>query len=497
MKSNLGKWLAGAVGLIVLVALASVARAQDPNEFLRRVDANGNGMIDPEEMEGRFGFFVKRMAENNPRLDTSKPIPISKMTEEFNRMREERMRSGGGGPPFGGGGPPPGGGGPPFGGGGPPFGGGGPPFGGGDGGGRGDRSNRGDRRDGGPPPSDDQSNPYRPRTTSVKPLVPGFGVEEELMLPSGFGSEAELFTVEITEADRQEAARAFGYYDQDKNGKIDPQEMKNSRFGSDLPLYDRNRDGVLTMNEMEYRYARRRVENAQGGKAGDSPGSGRSSSGSKDRDKSKDEEKSRFADRKSYRVQPPVGRLPKGLPDWFMRNDADGDGQVSMPEFSVSWSEAVLADFGKFDLNEDGLIEPQECLKAQAEGASRGTESVASATPPSNAGTAPAPASVTAPASGSTSPPSAAPSASSSETPSAPAAASPPAAAAASPTAAVKIDARYLDYYRKLIGKYDKNGDGQLGPDEWGTMSRNPQEADADGNQRISVEEYARWSMQK
>jgi hypothetical protein len=61
----------------------------------------------------------------------------------------------------------------------------------------------------------------------------------------------------------------------------------------------------------------------------------------------------------------------------------------------------------------------------------------------------------------------------------------------------VRIDARYLEYYRKLIGKYDKNGDSQLGPDEWVSMSRDPRGADADGNQRISVEEYARWSMQK
>jgi Ca2+-binding EF-hand superfamily protein len=333
-------------------------------------------------------------------------------------------------------------------------------------------------------------------------LVPGFGVDEQLMLPSGFGSEAELFTVEITDADRQEAARAFSYYDQDKNGKIDPQEMKNSRFGSDLPMYDRNRDGVLTMNEMEYRYARRRVENTQANRSAGSSSSGRSSSGSGDRDKAQTEDKSRFADRKSYRVQPPVTRLPKGLPDWFLRNDADGDGQISMPEFSVSWTDTVLADFAKFDLNADGLIEPQECLKAQADGAYRAAESLAAAAPASTAGGAPAGSSETAPAgesaaaaseSGAASESAASPAAASAAAP----AAAPAAAAPAASAAAVKIDPRYLDYYKKLITKYDKNGDGQLSPDEWVSMSRNPQEADADRNQRITVEEFARWSMQK
>ena len=54
--------------------------------------------------------------------------------------------------------------------------------------------------------------------------------------------------------------------------------------------------------------------------------------------------------RKSYRVKTVTERLPKGLPEWFARSDADADGQVAMAEFATSWSDAVLKDFAQFDL---------------------------------------------------------------------------------------------------------------------------------------------------
>ncbi len=497
-----------AAGLMLLAILggARTATAQDPSEFLGRLDANGNGMIDPSEVEGRFGFFLQRMAENNPRLDFSRPVPISRLSEEFSRMREERMRSGGG-PPFGGPGGGPGGG-PPGGGfqgrGGPPGGGfqgrGGPPGGGPPG--RGGEDRGGDRGGRG----EDQNNPYRNTNTSVEPLVPGFGEEDVMTPPPGFGAEAELFTVEVTEQDRQEAQRAFGYYDNDRNGKIDREEMSRSRYGADLPMYDKNRDGVITMNEMEYRYARRRAENSRsGGAAGPQQAqqggdrgnrgnrgqadAGRGGGGGGESGGTSDKDRRRFADRNSYRIVPPLERLPAGLPDWFARNDADGDGQIMMSEFSSSWTQSVLAEFNQFDLNQDGLITPQECLKAQVIGADRGsTISVASAAPAES------------PSTSDSSDASDASSSSDASDQSDSAATSGSAAVSASPASsgpAPAIDARYLSYYKGLIGKYDANGDGALGPEEWVNMSKNPEAADTDGNKRITVEEYARWSMQR
>ncbi len=220
----------------------------------------------------------------------------------------------------------------------------------------------------------EESSPYSERVTKVEPLVPGFGVPSVSTPPPGFGAEAQLFTINITEEDRREAERSFRYYDRNQDGKIDAEEMSRSRYGSDLPMYDRNRDGVLTMNEMEYRYARRRMENTQDNRGRSGAPSGERREDDRRRDRSRDgggegqpasptDDKS--AERKSYRRKPPIERLPEGIPDWFARDDADADGQIAMSEFSVSWSDGVLAEYSQFDLNRDGLITPSECMTAK------------------------------------------------------------------------------------------------------------------------------------
>ena len=82
---------------VVFLAVVTGVQAQGPMDFLRRVDENGNGMLDPNELESRTGSFVRRMAENNPRIDLSRPIPLDRLASEFERMREERSRGGGDG----------------------------------------------------------------------------------------------------------------------------------------------------------------------------------------------------------------------------------------------------------------------------------------------------------------------------------------------------------------------------------------------------------------
>ncbi|TVS16090.1 MAG: hypothetical protein EA424_14850, partial [Planctomycetaceae bacterium] len=377
MNNKTTRWLI--VGLVLAASWsARQAVAQDPAEFLRRLDTNNDGMIDASELEGRFGGFILRMADNNPRLDFSRPVPIDRVAAEFTRMREERMQAGGGGPGGGTGGGPGGWGGgrgeDTQGRGGPP---GGRPTGGDDAG-----------RDRGRGGGDERTNVYRaPEANEMKPLVPVFGEEEVISPPLGFGAEGELFSVVITEQDRQEAARAFRYYDRNNDGRIDQEEMQRSRRGADLMQYDRNRDGVITLDEMEYRYARRRIENTRTAAAGGQgerdqgqQGGERRGRGGRDGGREGGEGRgqsngnpSPYAALNSYRVVAPVERLPAGLPDWFYRNDADGDGQISMAEFSATWTEAVLEDFYQFDLNRDGLITPEEALRAKAAGAVRGS----------------------------------------------------------------------------------------------------------------------------
>ncbi len=66
---------------------------------------------------------------------------------------------------------------------------------------------------------------------------------------------------------------------------------------------------------------------------------------------------------KPVRYRTPAERLPEGLPDWFLRLDSDGDGQIMMHEFATTWTDAKASEFSKYDLNGDGIITPEECLK--------------------------------------------------------------------------------------------------------------------------------------
>ena len=59
-------------------------------------------------------------------------------------------------------------------------------------------------------------------------------------------------------------------------------------------------------------------------------------------------------------------RLPKGLPDWFEEKDANGDGQITMAEFTSHWTPEKVAEFARYDLNHDGIITAAECLKVEA-----------------------------------------------------------------------------------------------------------------------------------
>ncbi|MEO8499228.1 MAG: hypothetical protein ABI614_29535, partial [Planctomycetota bacterium] len=270
--------------------------------------------------------------------------------------------------------------------------------------------------------------------------------------------------------------------------------------------YDRNHDGKLTLSEMAVRYARRRVaeeanrsaqtasnksSDPRAGGGGDRGASGRGGFGG-----GGDDPRSFFSrrdggdaggapgqggpaspstakvdTRKSYKVKTVTERLPKGLPDWFARSDANADGQVAMAEFATSWSDSVVKEFGQFDLNHDGVITPNEALDAVNAGVVRGSVS------------SPAPTSTVGPA----------PTATAASTPPTPQ----PFATSSGGGEAIKIDARYVAYYQKLLSKYDTNGDGALVAGEWQGMSKDPSAADTDGDGRISVNELAVWSMKK
>jgi Ca2+-binding EF-hand superfamily protein len=467
-------------------------------------------------------MFLDRFVGSLPGIDLTKPVSISKLSQAFDRLREQRERGGG------------------------------------------TTSSGGSSRSGS-------------SSATVEPLVPGFGTDEMLPLPPGFGAEGELFTVKVIKQDNDEADERFRRYDSNKDGFLDRAEIARGRWSDDPFTYDRNRDNKLSKSEMAMRYAQRRTvrgtssSTASSGRSSSSSSSrttGRSSSSSggdsrmagmisglmrrydkdgngvlskeeagsssmlagadlnKDGKITQDELSkavtSRFGggdrrggdsssrgsffsrrdssgessssgrsssrggstrsggtttvsnERLSYRFKTALERLPEGLPPWFSQNDGDADGQVAMAEFSTSWSNRTLADFRQFDLNLDGIVTSTECLQATEDGAVRGTVSSTSSNASSRSRSS----------SGSTGTTS-----------------SPPKATVATSTGGggggSGIDQRYIDFSRKTLGRYDTNGNGSLEKDEWSKMSNNPEAADKDGDGKITVEELAGFYTKK
>ena len=504
------------------------------SEFIRRLDTNGNGMLDPSESQGRAKMFLDRFVSSIPGIDLSKPVSIAKLSQGFERLRQQRAPEGG------------------------------------------DPSSGGSSRGGS-------------SSATIEPLVPGFGTDEMLVLPPGFGAEGELFTIKVTNRDNDEADERFRRYDSNRDGFLDRAEVARGRWSDDPFTYDRNHDGKLSPSEMAMRYAQRRVSRegsstASSGRSSSSSSartSSRTSSGGGDPrlagmisglmsryDKNSDgvlskEESSssrmlsgadlnqdgkitkdelskaiasRFGggggsdgrgswgrgggdgrggdrngrdrgsffgrressgssssastasnggsstienDRMSYRFKTAIERLPEGLPPWFSQNDGDADGQVVMAEFSTSWSGQTLADFRQFDLNLDGIVTADECLQATEDGAVRGTVASTSSYASSRRSRRSSGTKRT------------------NATPLASTVSTTKTTATASSAGGGNIDQRTIDYSRKTLGRYDTNGDGSLEKEEWSKMSSDIEAADTDSDGKITVDELAGFYTRK
>lgn len=290
----------------------------NPAEMLKRFDRNGNNMIDPEEAQGPAQFFLQRLAQNNPSIDLTKPVPIDKLVGEMDRMRGGSSSSSGG---------------------------------------------------------DAESQASK----LPELLVPDFSLKTVIEPLPGFGAGSTLFNIKVEERDTKEAEDRIRRYDSNKDGLLDAEELKRGRWSDDPMQYDRNRDGKLSKSELAVRYAQRRVteqaaqqsqqgqrNDSRSGRGGDSRGWTRSDNRPEEEAK---EPVSRFGDAKSYRSTTSASSKTSGLPDFFARSDVNADGQVTMNEFSSSWDAETLAEFQKWDLNGDGVILPSECIAALAGGA--------------------------------------------------------------------------------------------------------------------------------
>ncbi|MEZ6088255.1 MAG: EF-hand domain-containing protein [Pirellulaceae bacterium] len=297
----------------------------DPSGFLDRLDRNGNGMIDTDEMQGPARFMIDRMARDNPNIDTSKPISLETIKKGFEKMREQ--------------------------------------WGGSDRG-RGGRDDRDRDRD----RDRDSERRAVDEAMQIEQLVLGFEPPIPADPVPGFGTVGELFAVRVTAADERTAAERMARYDRNKNGHLDKEEMQGGNWFGNPMDFDRNGDGRLSPSELAVRYARRRV-------AEEEVKQERKRSESNDRrDRKKTEaDEDPFNGRKSYRRLP--AEADSGLPGWFAERDQNRDGQVVMTEYTSQWNDRLIEDFFKFDMNRDGVITEAECHAAVRSGASQSSGS--------------------------------------------------------------------------------------------------------------------------
>jgi hypothetical protein len=215
-------------------------------------------------------------------------------------------------------------------------------------------------------------------------------------------------TAPLPEKVKRYVIRVMDKYDLDKDGKLSREEW--SAMSGSPQTIDLDADGVITLTELTYRiadhglnyqariiayYASLRSGGGGGGSeenSGDgqtlavfrpvsppsvsvsggmgptaSPGEGEPDQQSTEGAGYTETEVSEAVDqlldagdpwRRRYHLPP---EQLVGLPAWFLMKDVDGDGQVTMLEFSPRVLMVELAQFGALDRNKDNLLTPDEC----------------------------------------------------------------------------------------------------------------------------------------
>jgi hypothetical protein len=186
-----------------------------------------------------------------------------------------------------------------------------------------------------------------------------------------------------------------------------------------------------------------------------------------------------FEGRKSYRVY--AATSSEGTPRFFVDRDLNRDGQISMSEYTSDWSDSMVAEFYNWDSNRDGVITAREVQAGVNQGYTA-SDARAGVSPQDekrremvSAGTSSGTSSTTSSASTASS--------------------APPAEKVQIPTE--PPSEKTISLAKKIVSKYDKNGDLALSATEWGTMMISPAGADFNGDGRITVLEYAQYLTAK
>lgn len=184
-------------------------------------------------------------------------------------------------------------------------------------------------------------------------MIPGGGAGGPIDFNGGFsgkkkfGGEFGGPQVALSpEVINQSADMEFKKRDVNGDGKLNLEEM-GGQLRSQLDRWDKNRDGFISLEEFREYYAARFT------------GGGEDQNAKGVASIIIDEEE---LDRKAvvFRIG---GKMPAGLPGWFKELDYNSDGQVELWEWRKGGKS--IEDFATWDLNDDGVITPEEALRIQ------------------------------------------------------------------------------------------------------------------------------------
>jgi len=368
--------------LLTLLLTPTLVGQSRTAEFLRRMDANRNGRLEPNEISDRARPYLERFTREAG-ISLSRSVSISQLESAARRYYERRSR--------------------------------------------------GDSDRGGSSSSRGSSSSGSSRGSSAA-VVRGFGIDEDMPLILGFGPDVDIRYPFIA-ADEQEARERLERYDRNNDGAIDREEAERGRWSDDPFAYDFNDDGLLSRVELAQRYARRRVaeeneERQRSQSSRDDDDDDRSRRDGRSRDDDDDDDRRRGdsrgyrsrdrggPDRRTYElaysimsrhdrnrngsldrpewsragdnisqadadrdgeisrgelaewlsrdIQKRYGDFSDELPSWFFELDANQDQQISMAEFTDEWSAEKLQEFAGFDRNGDGFLTEKELLRSKS-----------------------------------------------------------------------------------------------------------------------------------
>ena len=162
-------------------------------------------------------------------------------------------------------------------------------------------------------------------------------------------------------------------YDANQSGQLESDEWRSMHGQPELA--DSNRDGLITVEEYarycaNYGAGRAIRLSALPGDVASHDGSGDSSPRGDepapgDANPARDSQSVQLSEKQDRRRDTKyVASLPAGVPPWFFQRDSDGDGQLTLSEYSPKLLRSEIDDFNRYDANRDGILTAQEFLHA-------------------------------------------------------------------------------------------------------------------------------------